>query len=68
MPNSELVGLVLHIWLVKSLIEIAGFPISIKLAKRLKKIEKLDIFDTNTSFTIFSLDSDYKESDNKFDK
>lgn len=66
MPNNDLISLMLHIWLIKSFIEIIGLPISIRIAKKLKKIEKLDIYDTNTNFNIFSLDSDYKESDNKY--
>lgn len=65
-PDNEIVGLIFHIWMVKTFIEILGLPLSISVAKKLKQIEKLDIFDTNTQFTLFSLDSDYSESDNKY--
>ena len=66
MPDSELINLILHIWMVKTFIEILGLPLSIKVARKLKKIEKLDIFDTNTQFTMLSLNSDYPESANKY--
>ena len=66
--NKGVLDLILHIWIVKTIVELSLLPLSIKLAKKLKVHEKLDIFDTNTDFTMFSLNSDYKESDNKYKK
>lgn len=54
------------IWVLKVLIEIIILPISIRLAKLLKHIEKLDIYDTKTNFNPFSLDISYEASDNKY--
>lgn len=66
--NKAIVDLILHIWIVKTAVELLLLPLSIEIAKRLKVREQLDIFDTNTDFTMFSLNSDYKESDNKYKK
>jgi len=41
-------------------------PISAKVCIFLKKIEKVDIFDTYTNFTPFSFDTSYQNRDNKF--
>ncbi|QDQ41187.1 queuosine precursor transporter (plasmid) [Legionella geestiana] len=66
MPNDKLFGLIIHIWMVKTIIEVLGLPLSISVAKKLKEVEKMDIFDTNTQFTLFSFDSKYSKSNNKF--
>lgn len=68
MSNINLLYLILTMWFIKVLIEIAGLPISIRLAKKLKKVEKLDIYDKNTNFNIFKLDTNYVENDNGFQK
>jgi queuosine precursor transporter len=66
MPNSDLIVLIFHIWMVKTFIEVLGLPLSISVARKLKRIEELDIFDTNTKFTMFGLKSGYSELDNKY--
>lgn len=68
MSNINLVYLVLSMWLIKVVIEIIGLPISIRLANKLKQKEKLDIYDTKTNFNLFSLDANYSNSDNEFNK
>ncbi len=68
MPNNVIIGLILHIWLIKTVVELLGLPITIRLTNKLKQIEKLDIYDTDTKFNIFNLDTNYTESNNKFDK
>lgn len=68
MPNNEIIGLILHIWMIKTVVELLGLPITIRLTNKLKQIEKLDIYDTDTKFNIFNLDINYTESNNKFDK
>lgn len=66
MSNFHLFSLILSMWLIKVIIEILGLPISIRLAKRLKKLEHLDIYDKRTNFTIFSLETYYTDKDNEF--
>ncbi len=68
MSNVNLFYLILTMWFIKVLIEVAGLPISIRLAKKLKQTEKLDIYDKNTNFNVFKLDTKYVENDNAFQK
>ncbi len=65
--NHNLVRLALMMWFIKVIIEIAMLPISIRLAKKLKRIERLDIYDDATEFSIFKSDIDYNEADNLYD-
>jgi uncharacterized integral membrane protein (TIGR00697 family) len=67
MSNYNLTALILTMWLIKVAVEILGLPISIKIAKKLKKMELLDIYDRRTKFNIFSLDAKYVSHDNEFD-
>lgn len=64
LPNSIKLGA--EIWLVKVIIEVFGLPISIRLAKKLKKIEKIDVYDFETKFNIFSLNISYKLTNNLY--
>ncbi|HSW93386.1 MAG TPA: queuosine precursor transporter [Gammaproteobacteria bacterium] len=66
MNNINLWYLILTMWLIKVLIETLGLPVSIRLAKKLKQAEKLDIYDKNTDFNLFRLDAEYSEKDNKY--
>lgn len=66
MTNHNLFYLIVTMWFIKILIEIAGLPLSIRLAKKLKKTEKMDIYDKRTNFNIFKLDANYMEKDNEF--
>jgi len=66
MSNINLIYLILTMWLIKVLIEIMGLPISIRLTNRLKKMEGLDIYDRNTNFNIFKLETHYSTKDNDF--
>lgn len=61
MSEDSLLKLILAMWLFKIIIELIGLPISVYLAKKLKQIEQLNIFDYHTKFTIFSLKIDYKD-------
>jgi len=65
MPLPELYKLIAVMWLFKVIVEIIGLPFSVYCAKKLKKYEGLDIYDTNTSYTLLSLDAEYQETDNK---
>ena len=66
MSNVNLLYLISTMWLIKIIIEIAGLPFSIRLAKKLKQLEKLDIYDKRTNFNIFNLDTNYIDKDNEF--
>lgn len=66
MSNVNLFYLILTMWFIKVFIEVIGLPLSIRLAKKLKQIEQLDIYDKRTNFNIFNLDTNYIEKDNEF--
>lgn len=66
MSNTNLLSLILTMWFIKVFIEILGLPISIRLAKKLKRFEQLDIYDKRTNFNVFSLDTHYTDKDNEF--
>ncbi|MEI8055537.1 MAG: queuosine precursor transporter [bacterium] len=68
MSNINLFNLIVTMWLVKSFVEIICLPLSINLTKRLKKSEQLDIYDKNTVFNVFSLNTNYTDIDNEFGK
>lgn len=63
-PFHYLLELMLTMWLIKNAIELLGLPFSINLAKKLKEIEKIDIYDKRTKFNLFSLNVDYENQDN----
>lgn len=67
MSNHNLYILIATMWLIKVTIEICGLPLSLKLAKRLKRAERVDIYDFNTNFNLFSLEHKYLPKQNKFD-
>lgn len=58
--------LILNIWVIKSIIEILCLPISVRVTKRLKVREQVDIYDYKTKFNIFNLDSTYDSSSNHY--
>jgi queuosine precursor transporter len=66
MSNANLLVLILTMWMVKVIMEVCGLPISLRLAKRLKVIEQMDIYDFDTKFTLFSLEYKYTPRQNKY--
>jgi uncharacterized integral membrane protein (TIGR00697 family) len=58
--------LILTMWYIKVVMEICGLPLTIKLVKILKKAEKIDIYDTDIKFNLFSLDTSYLTDQNKY--
>jgi uncharacterized integral membrane protein (TIGR00697 family) len=64
LPDSQLINLMLTMWLIKVTVELVGLPFSVKLANRLKKTEQMDIYDQHTKFNLFSLEADYQARDN----
>jgi uncharacterized integral membrane protein (TIGR00697 family) len=68
MSSKELIMLIFTMWFIKVATEFLGIPLSVYLAKKLKKVEQLDMYDRHTQFGIFSLDSTYAQTDNEFAK
>ncbi|OGT42099.1 MAG: hypothetical protein A3F42_02375 [Gammaproteobacteria bacterium RIFCSPHIGHO2_12_FULL_37_34] len=68
MSDIHLLSLIITMWFIKVIIEILGLPISVRLAKKLKESEHLDIYDKKTSFNIFSLETNYLNTDNEYFK
>ena len=54
-PISVLIGAVVTQWLAKSLYEALATPITYVVVGSLKRIEKLDVYDRDTSFSPFSV-------------
>jgi uncharacterized integral membrane protein (TIGR00697 family) len=67
MPLQELIKFNASMWLIKVSVEILGLPISVILAQKLKRYEKLDTYDEGTDFSLFSLEASYKVQNNKYD-
>lgn len=57
--STNLISLILTMWLIKVAIETIGLPVSVHLAKKLKHLEQTDVYDNQTKFNIFSLDGVY---------
>lgn len=66
MNHIELLTLILTMWLFKVVIEVIGLPASLYLTKKLKSKERLDIYDTQTDFNLFSLNVHYTPKDNHY--
>lgn len=64
MSSTELIHLMLTMWLIKVVIEILGLPLSVYLAQWLKSKEGLDIYDSRTDFGLLSLQVNYSAKDN----
>ncbi|PIQ44164.1 MAG: hypothetical protein COV52_03350 [Gammaproteobacteria bacterium CG11_big_fil_rev_8_21_14_0_20_46_22] len=69
LPNEGFILLTLTSWLYRFITELALIPVSIAISKKLKQIEKTDIYDRNTNFNIFAFDSHYSSTeDHLFNK
>lgn len=66
MPNHDLIKFNATMWLVKVIIEIFGLPLSLRAAAKLKRYEKLYMYDNGTNFNIFSLEASYAPKNNKY--
>ncbi len=66
MSLKELIFLIVTMWFIKVATEFLGIPLSVYLAKKLKKAEQLDIYDRHTQFGIFHLDTAYAASENEY--
>lgn len=65
---KEVLEIMFTMWGIKVFIEVFGTPFSVKFTKWLKTHEKLDVYDRNTKFNIFSLDTNYKPEANEYKK
>lgn len=63
---SNIFIMIINIWIIKSAIEIMCLPFSIRITKKLKQKEQIDIYDYKTKFNIFNLDSTYDGSNNHY--
>jgi uncharacterized integral membrane protein (TIGR00697 family) len=68
LSHYHLIELIFSMWMIKVVIEILGLPISIRLAKKLKRLESLDIYDIRTKFNLFRLETQYTKNDNEYTK
>lgn len=66
MPIHDLVIFNATMWSIKVFIEVCGLPLSLSLARKLKKHENLDMYDNGTKFSLFSLDAKYNAVNNRF--
>lgn len=66
MSVPHLLQLIAAMWLIKVIMEIAGLPLSVSLARWLKRAEGMDIYDARTKFGVFQLECQYGEGDNRY--
>jgi uncharacterized integral membrane protein (TIGR00697 family) len=68
LPFYEMVQFSSRSYLFGLVFEWLSIPLTTFIAKKLKSIERVDVFDINTNFTPFSLDVDYNKKSDHFDK
>jgi len=57
---------ILTMWLIKVAVECLGLPVSLSLVKKMKQLEKLDIYDYDTRFNLFKLETIYQPNHNAY--
>lgn len=67
-PSGKLIELMITMWLIKVIVEVLGLPFSVYFARSLKRLEQLDVYDAQTRFGIFSLDTHYTTNNNAYFK
>ncbi|WP_163836650.1 queuosine precursor transporter [Spartinivicinus ruber] len=67
-PASQLVTLILSSFVYRIIVELLFVPLTARIAKYIKYKENIDIYDINTKFTPFSMDTNYKVINNLFVK
>lgn len=65
-PDSDFITMMITMWFIKVFIELCGLSLSINLVNKLKKIERIDIYDKKTKFNLFRFDLDYIQQENEF--
>lgn len=66
MSNYNLLQLIVIMWLIKVVMEVAGLPLSVGLARWLKRAENMDIYDADTKFSVFNLECQYEDEHNRY--
>ena len=64
--NTDLISFIITSWFFMIFVEIIFIPLFIKISKKLKNIENMDIYDKKTNFNMFNLEADYSVKDNEF--
>jgi uncharacterized PurR-regulated membrane protein YhhQ (DUF165 family) len=55
LPFNIMISALLTGWFIKTLYEVVMLPVTYRVVNKLKRIEGVDFYDTNTNFTPFSL-------------
>lgn len=55
LPFNIMISALLTGWFIKTLYEVIMLPVTYRIVNKLKRIEGVDFYDTNTNFTPFSL-------------
>lgn len=63
---SNMLMLIVNIWMVKVVVEIVFIPVSVRITNWLKEKEQSDVYDSDTNFNIFNLDVSYAAADNRY--
>jgi len=66
MNNNNFIFFMLNSWLFMVCIEFLLLPISIRLAQKIKQLERFDMYDRRTNFNLFSFDVKYNLQDNEY--
>ncbi len=59
MQGHDILIFIRNMWIIKVAVEVLFVSLAAKLANWLKTSEKINIYDTNTNFNLFTLDSSY---------
>jgi uncharacterized integral membrane protein (TIGR00697 family) len=59
MHGTDMLIFIRNMWIIKVVVEILFVSIAARIASRLKISEQINVYDTNTNFNIFTLDSTY---------
>jgi queuosine precursor transporter len=63
---KDLVSHMIDSWIFMVSIELLALPISIRIAKRMKAVEKTDIYDSETNFNPFLINAHYSKENNRY--
>ncbi|WP_133295989.1 queuosine precursor transporter [Zooshikella ganghwensis] len=65
-PTSQLITLILSSFIYRILVELMFVPVTSRIARYIKHKENIDIYDINTKFTPFSMNTTYDNMHNLF--
>ena len=64
--THNLIKFNLTLWAIKVFIEILNLPLSLFLVKKVKNLEKMDMYDFDTNYNFFNLNTTYNFRNNKY--